>query len=72
MAWKKYRMYRGRMTFTGPGSGFFGPDYKPTAHIFKGRSQDEAQRKMDKFLTGAQISGSFFLQEILELNAKCG
>ena len=64
MAYKIYRMYRGKMVFTGPGSGFFGQDLKPTAHIFKGRSQNEAQRKMDKFLREARICGSFCLKEI--------
>ena len=62
--WKKYRMYRGNMVFSGPGSGFHGQNLKPTAHIFKGRTKDEAQTKMDKFLRGAQITGSFALTEI--------
>jgi hypothetical protein len=62
MAWKKYRMYRGTMIRTGPGSGFFGKDMKSTAHIFKGRTEAEAQAKMDKFLIGAQLSGSFHLE----------
>lgn len=62
--YKTYKMYRGKMVFSGPGSGFHGQDLKPTAHIFKGRTINEATKKMDKFIKSAQITGSFFLQEI--------
>ena len=45
---KRFRMYRGSMVVSGYGSGFHGKEMKPTAHIFKGRTFNEAQKKMDK------------------------
>ncbi len=62
---KTYRMYRGRMTASGYGSGFHGGnvvDFTPTARTFKARNQAEATQKMDRFLKQAQIHGSFFVR----------
>ena len=69
MKYKTYRMYRGKMTVASHGgSGYFGGsranNFSPTARIFKGRTIDEATRKMDKFIREAQIVGSFFVQPI--------
>ncbi len=62
---KTYRMYRGRMAGNGYGSGFHGgnpEDFTPTARTFEAGSQEEATRKMDRFLKQAQICGSFFVK----------
>ena len=64
---KLYRMYRGRMTGTGPGSGFYKGntnDFSPTARTFNARTQQEATRKMDRFIRNADIHGSFFVKEV--------
>lgn len=40
-----------------------GSEWKQTSHNFKGRTQQEAMNKMNKFLKGAGIQGSFLCVE---------
>ena len=60
---RTYRMHRGTMMQTGPDSGFFGKESKPTQLMFTGRNHKAAQKKMDKFIREAQVTGSFHLVE---------
>ncbi len=64
---KLFRMFRGRMRQDGYGSGYYGgestDDFVPTQRTFKARTQKEATKKMDKFLRGGRICGSFFVKE---------
>lgn len=46
--------------YGGPSGNYF----KPTARTFKARTEKEATKKMDRFIKGAQITGSFFVKEI--------
>ena len=60
-----FRMYRGHMADNSYGSGFHkgqSNDFVRTARTFKARTHSEATRKMNRFLTSAQISGSFFVK----------
>ena len=42
---------------------FFYSSWKKTDYVFKGRNQKEAQRKMNKFLDVARITGRFLCVE---------
>jgi len=58
--YKKYYMWW-QQSLTG--QSFQYSPWKKTAHVFKGRNQQEAMNKMNKFLDIAQISGRFLCVE---------
>ena len=57
-----YRMWylpRYRVANSGCSAEFAAPEWRPTDHIFRGRSQQEVQKKADKLWREAQFgSGS--------------
>jgi len=60
MKFKKYYMWWSQSLSN---QAFWYKEMKRTTHIFKGRTQEEAMRKMNKFLSFANITGRFLCVE---------
>ncbi len=72
-AWSSYRMWYqpAHGVASGGSSAFWLADWKPTDHIFRGRTQAEAQKKADRFWRDAQLgAGSMEVRPITDQQAR--